>query len=60
VKVAASEPTVIVQPSTNTKSNNLNGREMSMGDSIIMPRDIKIEAITMSITRKGKKIRKPI
>ena len=31
-----------------------------MGESIIMPRDIRIEAITKSITRNGIKIKKPI
>ena len=31
-----------------------------MGDSIIMPRDIRMDAITISITRKGKKIKNPI
>ena len=33
---------------------------MSIGDSIIIPRDIKIEAITISITRNGRKIKNPI
>ena len=31
-----------------------------MGDNIIIPSDIKIEAITKSITRNGRKIKKPI
>ena len=31
-----------------------------MGDNIIIPSDINIEAMTMSITRKGRKIKKPI
>ena len=47
-------------PSTNTNSNSLNGRAISIGDNIIIPSDIKIEAITMSITKKGKNKRKPI
>jgi hypothetical protein len=33
---------------------------MSMGDSIIMPNDIRMEEITMSMTKNGRKIRKPI
>jgi hypothetical protein len=38
----------------------LKGSEMSIGDSIIMPSDIRIDEITMSMTKNGKKIRKPI
>jgi hypothetical protein len=48
------------QPSTSTNRSNLNGSEMSIGDSIIMPRDMRMDEITISITRNGKKIRKPI
>ena len=33
---------------------------MSIGDNIIIPSDIKIEAITISITRNGRKIKNPI
>ena len=33
---------------------------MSIGESIIIPNDIKIEAITISITRNGKNIKNPI
>ena len=47
-------------PSTKTNSNNLKGNEINIGDNIIMPNDIRIEAMTISITRKGKKIKKPI
>jgi hypothetical protein len=43
---------------TNIKS--LNGSEINMGDSIIMPRDIKILETTMSITRNGRNSKKPI
>ena len=50
----------MAQPSTKTKSSNLKGSEISIGESIIMPSDIKIDAITISITKNGKKIRKPI
>ena len=31
-----------------------------MGDNIIIPRDIRMDAITISITRNGKKIKNPI
>jgi hypothetical protein len=31
-----------------------------MGDNIIIPRDIKIEEITISITKKGRNNKKPI
>ena len=56
-KVADNDPTVIDQPSTKTKSSNLKGSEINIGDSIIIPRDMRIDAITISITRNGKKIR---
>ena len=58
--MADREPTVIDQPSTRTNNNNLNGREISIGDNIIIPSDINIDAITISITKNGKKIKKPI
>ncbi len=51
---------VIAHPSTSTNNSSLNGSEISMGESIIMPRDIRIDAITKSITRNGIKIRNPI
>ena len=54
------DPTVIAHPSTRTKSNNLKGKEINIGDNIIIPRDIKIDAMTISITKKGKKIKNPI
>ena len=50
----------MAQPSTNTKSNNLNGNDTSIGLSIIIPKAINIDAITISITRNGKKSKKPI
>ena len=31
-----------------------------MGDNIIMPKDMRIDAMTISITKNGKKIRSPI
>ena len=39
---------------------SLNGSATSTGDSIIMPSDISTLATTMSITRNGMKIMKPI
>src|SRR3546814_9658196 len=36
----ASEPMVSAQPSPSTQSSSLNGSEISVRDSIIMPRDI--------------------
>src|SRR5205807_935807 len=48
------------QPSTRTNSRILNGREMKTGGSIIMPIDIRVELTTRSMTRNGRKIRKPI
>ena len=59
--MAESEPIVIIaQPSTKTNNNSLKGSEINIGESIIIPSDIRMEAITISITRNGKKIRKPI
>ena len=49
-----------VHPSTNTNNIILNGNEMSMGDNINIPMDIKMLETTKSITRNGMKIRKPI
>ena len=58
--VLAREPTVIAHPSTRTNNNNLNGKETNIGESIIIPNDIRIDAITMSITRNGKNNKNPI
>ncbi len=41
------------QPSAIIKSKILNGREIVVGGSIIMPIDIKTDATTMSITMNG-------
>ena len=60
IKVADKDPMVIAQPSTSTNNSSLKGNDISMGDNIIIPSDINIEAMTMSITRKGRKIKKPI
>jgi len=51
---------VMAHPSTKTKRSSLNGKEIKIGLSIIMPKDIKTEAITISITKKGKNSKKPI
>ena len=59
-KEAASEPIVSAQPSTSTNSSSLNGIETIVGDSIIMPSDIRVDETTRSMIRKGRKIRKPI
>jgi len=48
------------QPSTRTKSRILNGSEMKTGGSITMPIDISVELTTRSMTRNGRKIKKPI
>ena len=53
------EPTVILQPSTRTNNKILKGNATSIGDNIIMPNDIKTEATTISITKKGKKSKNP-
>ena len=42
-----------LQPSTNTKSMSLNGIEIIIGESIIMPMAIKTLATTKSITKNG-------
>ena len=51
---------VSAQPSTSTNSSSLNGIETIVGESIIMPSDIRVEETTRSMIRKGRKIRKPI
>jgi hypothetical protein len=38
----------------------LKGKETNIGESIIMPNDIKIEAMTISITRNGKNNKNPL
>ena len=55
-----SERVTRFQPSTRTNSRILNGSEMKTGGSIIIPIDISVELTTRSITRNGRKIRKPI
>src|SRR3546814_19207673 len=48
------------QPSTSTKKISLKGSEIITGGSIIMPIDMRMEATTMSMLRKGRNSRKPI
>ena len=48
------------QPSTRTKSMILNGIEIIDGGSIIIPIAIRVEEITISMTRKGMKSKNPI
>ena len=60
MKLSTSEFKVRAHPSTITNIKSLNGSETSIGDSIIMPRDIRILETTISITRKGKNNRNPI
>ena len=50
----------MAQPSTRTNNNNLKGSETSIGLNIIIPSDIRVEAMTISITKKGKNKRNPI
>jgi hypothetical protein len=52
-KLAANDPMISPQPSTNTNSISLKGMEIIMGDSIIMPMDISTLETIMSITTKG-------
>ena len=48
------------QPSTKTNNRILNGSEIMIGGSIIMPIDINTEATTISIAKNGMKIRNEI
>ncbi len=48
------------QPSIKTNNINLKGREISIGESIIIPMAIKTLATTRSMIKKGIKIKKPI
>jgi hypothetical protein len=58
------EPTRAVvirpQPSTTTKSSNLNGRDTIVGGTIIMPIAIKAALTNMSSTRNGMKTTRPM
>ena len=59
-KLSTRLPATSRQPSTSTKKINLNGRLTTTGGSIIMPMDISAAATTMSITRNGTKMTKPM
>ena len=48
------------QPSTSTNSINLNGNDTIIGDNIIIPIAIRIDATTRSMIRNGKNSIKPI
>lgn len=47
-------PVIKCQPSTRTKSNNLNGNEINTGGSIIMPMLMRMAEMTMSTIKNGK------
>ncbi len=53
-KLSSKLPTTSDHPSTSTNSSSLNGSEISTGGSIIMLMEIRMVAMTMSITRKGR------
>src|SRR5262249_13217647 len=53
-------PSTRCHPSASTNKRILNGRLPRTGGNIIMPIDISVELTTMSITRNGRKMRKPI
>src|SRR5581483_4896856 len=59
-KLLSRERTMSPQPSTITNSRILNGRETSTGGSIIIPMDMSELETTMSMTRKGMKMTKPM
>jgi hypothetical protein len=48
------------QPSTSTNSRSLKGSDIMTGGSIIIPIERSMLATTISIIRKGMKIRNPI
>jgi hypothetical protein len=52
-KLAANDPRIRLQPSTSTNNINLKGIEIIIGESIIMPMDIKTLATIKSMTTKG-------
>ncbi len=52
--------TVSVQPSTSTNSSSLNGREMTRGESIIMPIAISTDETTRSMIKNGMNSMAPI
>ena len=60
LKDCARFPIINCQPSITIKKMILIGNEIITGGSIIIPKLIKIEATIISITKNGKKIKKPI
>src|SRR6476659_9762276 len=60
MKERTRDPTIWFQPSISTKNSTLNGSETVVGGSIIMPIDMVSVATTISMTRNGSTIRKPI
>ena len=59
-KLCTRLPATSRQPSTSTKKISLNGKETTLGGSIIMPRPISTLATTMSMIRNGRNSRNPI
>src|SRR5437868_13965288 len=53
-------PATSDQPSTSTTKISLNGSDTTTGGSIIMPIDIRTEATTRAMIRKGRNSRNPI
>ena len=53
MNVETNELVIRPQPSTNTKSSSLNGSEIIIGDSIIIPIDMRTLATTRSIMMNG-------
>jgi len=60
LKLSTRFPIKRFHPSTRTKIRILNGKEIITGGSIIIPILISTELTTISITKNGKKIKKPI
>src|SRR5690606_22502637 len=59
-KLLTSVPTSSTQPSASTNSISLNGSEISIGETIIMPSDISTLATSRSMITKGMNSMKPI
>jgi len=52
-KLLTNEPTIRYQPSANTNSMSLKGKDIIIGGNIIIPIERRTLATTMSIIRKG-------
>ena len=48
------------QPSTATNRNSLSGKDISVGETIIIPIAMRMFETMMSMTKNGRKSRKPI